>query len=307
MDSSTKCIRIGTRGSLLARTQTDLIVTALQDLYPNLTLQITILKTSGDIHQYVPFNQVGTKGMFVKEIEQALLSGEIDLGVHSLKDMPSELPEGLQLSCTPEREDPRDALVSACGLPLAMLPLHAVVGTSSLRRKAQIRAFRPDIEVKDLRGNLDTRLRKLTEGDYTAIVLASAGLHRLGLRQKITEYLPVNLCLPAVGQGALALETRTDDLSTISLLAPLHHLETALAVNAERAFLHRLEGGCSVPAGAYAQIVGQEIYITGILANIDGSIVRKAQEKGSIHDSESLGIRLAERLLEMAGGSIPKG
>jgi len=307
LDYSKQKIRIGTRGSVLARTQTDTIVTALQNLYPELIIQITILKTSGDAQQNVPFNQVGTKGMFVKEIEQALLEGEIDLGVHSLKDMPSELPEGLHIACIPKREDPRDALVSSSGLPLAMLPIHAVIGTSSLRRKSQIKAFRPDLVVQELRGNLDTRLSKLEQGDYSAIVLAVAGLNRLGLSQKITEHLPVNLCLPAVGQGALALETRIDDKKTASLLAPLHHSETAIAVSAERAFLRRLEAGCSVPAGAYAQIVNEELYITGILADVDGSIVRKAQEEGSIHDSEKLGTRLAERLLEMSGGTVPKG
>jgi len=291
----------------LARTQTDLIVTALQNLYPQITLQITILKTSGDNRQDIPFNQVGARGMFVKEIEQALLNNEIDLGVHSLKDMPSELPEGLRIACIPEREDTRDALVSSSGLPLAMLPLHAVIGTSSLRRQSQIRAFRPDIKIQELRGNLDTRLRKLEEGEYDAIVLACAGLNRLGMSRRITERLPVNLCLPAVGQGALGVETRQDDAETIALVAPLHHAETALAVNTERAFLRRLEAGCSVPAGAYAQIAGEELYITGILADVDGSIVRKAREEGSIHDSERFGMRLAERLLEMAGGAVPQG
>lgn len=301
MNPDHKRIRVGTRGSLLARTQTGLVVQQLQALHPDVEFVTQTIQTTGDARQNVPFAAVGTKGMFVKEIEQALLEGEIDLGVHSLKDMPSDLPDGLALVCVPQRENPLDALISRQKLDsLLSLPQNAIVGTSSLRRQVQIRFLRPDLQLRELRGNLDTRLRKLDSGEYDAIVLACAGLNRLGLVDRVSVALDVETCCPAVGQGALALEARSNDSATIALLAPLHHPETAKAVEAERAFLHRLEGGCSIPAGAYATISNGKMTVRGVLASPEGDRLWKAVEIGESSQSEELGIALADSLLQQS-------
>lgn len=302
-----KRLRIGTRGSLLARTQTGMVVERLQAANPELVIATQIIQTTGDVQRNVPFAQVGTKGMFVKEIEQALLDGVIDVGVHSLKDMPSELPEGLELSCVPKREDPLDALLSRNGLMFAQLPQGAVVGTSSLRRQAQLRGLRPDLRLEELRGNLDTRMKRLDDGEYDAILLAVAGLNRLGLASRITESLTPDVCVPAAGQGALALETRCGDMATLELLMSVHDTETAAAVTAERAFLAALGGGCSVPAGALATIQGSRLHIIGLIAAPDGRQVLRAEREGEVSAAAQIGAELSATLLAQGGRDLLKG
>ncbi len=300
-------LRIGTRGSLLARTQTEMVVQQIRAANPGLLVETHIIQTTGDVQRNVPFAQVGTKGMFVKEIEQALLDGSIDVGVHSLKDMPSELPDGLELACIPAREDPRDALLTRSGLTFAHLPAQAIIGTSSLRRQAQFRALRPDFRLEELRGNLDTRLRKLEEGAYDAILLAVAGLNRLGLAERITERLEADVCVPAAGQGALALETRCGDTITLAMLNSLHHPATAAEVTAEREFLAALGGGCSVPAGALATAEGEELRIVGLIAAPDGSRVVRAERTGTVSGAKQLGAELGAALLDSGGRDLLKG
>jgi len=252
---------IGTRGSALALWQTRYVGGRLRAAAPDLDVQIKIIQTRGDLVRDRALSQVGGKGLFVKEIENALLTGEIDLAVHSLKDMPTEQPEGLSLGSILERAEPRDALVVRGGAGgLEGLPSGARVGTSSLRRRAQLLAVRPDLQLLDLRGNVDTRLRKLREGQYDAVVLAVAGLVRLGYADAINQVLPLDLMLPAPGQGALCIEVRADDGSTQDLIAALDHPPTRWAAQAERAFLRRLEGGCQVPIGAYAEVSGDLLH-----------------------------------------------
>lgn len=277
----------------------------LQEIHPGLQVVIEIIQTTGDLRRDVPFAQVGTKGMFVKEIEQALLDDAIDIGVHSLKDMPSELPEGLELACVPERENPLDALISRNGERLEHLPQGAVVGTSSLRRQAQLRHFRPDLRLEELRGNLDTRLRKLEEGQYDAILLACAGLRRLGFAGRITEEIAPAISVPAAGQGALALETRSGDTETLELLSPLHHRDTADCVAAEREFLAALGGGCTVPAGALATLDNDFLTLTAILAAPDGSQVLRVRREGHRSEAAQMGQATAEYLLAQ-GEVLPR-
>jgi hydroxymethylbilane synthase len=303
----TNRLRIGTRGSLLARTQTEAVAELLRAAHPELVITIEIIHTTGDMNRDVPFAQVGTKGMFVKEIEEALLSDAIDVGVHSLKDMPAELPTGLVLACVPIREDPLDALLSRSGIGMSALPYGAVVGTSSIRRQAQLRAVRPDLQLAELRGNLDTRLRKLDEGQYEAIVLACAGLNRLGLANRITERLSPMTCVPAVGQGALALETRAEDAASRALLAAIHDGDAADSVEAERGFQFSLNGGCSVPAGALATLDGNVISLRAVIAAPDGSCLLQEIGTASRADARALGMRVAETLLTRGGRDILKG
>ena len=304
LDGGRGVVRIGTRGSLLARTQTGWIADRIRDANPGLRIEIEIIQTTGDLRRDVPFAAVGTKGMFVKEIEQALLEGRVDVGVHSLKDMPSELPEGLELACVPVRENSCDALLARTGGSLADLAHGAVVGTSSIRRSAQLRHFRPDLSVIELRGNLDTRIRKLDEGEYDAIVLAAAGLNRLGWGDRITEQLSREICVPAAGQGALALETRTGDAATLAWLAPVHDAETADAIAAERAFLAALGGGCSVPAGAHAEVRGASLSLLAMIAAPDGSRVVRAEAADARAEAAALGARIAARLLSEGGREL---
>jgi hydroxymethylbilane synthase len=300
-------LRVGTRGSMLAMTQTRWVVAQMQRFHPALEVVIEIIQTTGDMRRDVSFAQVGTKGMFVKEIEQALLSGAIDVGVHSMKDMPGLLPEDLSIACIPAREDPRDALIAREGITLDSLSQDAIVGTSSLRRQALLRAYRPDLKVKELRGNLDTRLRKLEEGHYEAIMLACAGLNRLGLQNRITQRLSPAICMPAVGQGALALEIRTEDQETRTLLSPLHDLDTEITVTAERAFQAALNGGCTIPAGALATLLSDQLSIEGVIAATDGSTVLREQAVGLRSEACLLGSHVAERLLARGGAELLKG
>jgi len=297
-------LRIGTRGSKLARWQAEWVKVRLTETYPDLSVELRIIKTSGDKIVDVPLAAIGGKGLFVKEIENALLDGRVDLAVHSMKDVPMAIPQGLEISCVPRREDPFDALISQSGERLVGLVPKARIGTSSLRRQAQLLNYRPDFEMVSLRGNLDTRLRKLEEQNLDAIVVASAGLRRMGLEHRRTERIPAEICLPAIGQGALAIETNRDDQDVREAIAFLNDPETAVTVRGERAFLRRLEGGCQVPIAAYAQLAGDTLRIEGLVASVDGKDMVRDRVSGSNGDAEALGVRLAERILNSGGDRI---
>jgi hydroxymethylbilane synthase len=297
---------LGTRGSKLAVHQSQWVQARLQELAPGLTISLKRIQTSGDKILDVPLAKIGGKGLFVKEIEDALLSREIDLAVHSMKDVPTALPEGLDILCVPPREDPRDALITRDGCRLDQLKLGAKIGTSSLRRQAQLLHYRSDFVIEMLRGNLDTRLRKLREGQFDAIVLAAAGLRRLGWDAEITEYLPVHLSLPAIAQGALGIEARSDDPVVRDLLSRFEHRPTRITVTAERALLHRLEGGCQVPIAAHAVLEDERLTLDGLVASVDGRRVIRHQIQGPQAEAQYLGTRLAERLLADGGDVILK-
>lgn len=297
---------LGTRGSKLAVHQSQWVQARLQELAPDLTISLTRIQTSGDKILDVPLAKIGGKGLFVKEIEDALLSREIDLAVHSMKDVPTALPEGLEILCVPSREDPRDALITRDGCGLDQLKPGARIGTSSLRRQAQLLHYRPDFIIAMLRGNLDTRLRKLHDGQFDAIVLASAGLRRLAWEQEITQYLPVDVSLPAIAQGALGIEARSDDTFVRELLARFEHPATRITVTAERALLHRLEGGCQVPIAAHAVLEGDILRLDGLVASVDGRRIIRHQITGAAAEAFRLGTTLAERLLADGGDVILK-
>ncbi len=290
-------LTIGTRGSALALWQTERVAAELRRLKPALEIVIEKIRTKGDIIHDVALARIGGKGLFVKEIEDALLEGRIDLAVHSLKDLPTTLPEGLTIGAVLAREDARDALVSRLNLPLAQLPEGARLGTSSLRRAAQLRAYRPDFRIVNLRGNVDTRLRKAMSGEYEAVLLAAAGLDRLGHADRITEILSSDVIMPAVGQGALAVEVRADDEATRSLVALLNDREAQMATRAERSFLKRLGGGCQVPIAAYGLIEDEALTLRGLVASVDGRQVVRGQKAGHPDQAEELGQALAEELL----------
>jgi hydroxymethylbilane synthase len=345
-----KTLVIGTRGSKLALAQSNQMAAALRAAHPGLEVELRVISTVGDRVLDVALSAVGDKGLFVKEIEAALLAGEVDLAVHSCKDLPSALPPGLTIAAYPPRADPRDALVLRANSELRienienvessasdgaasarafsqfsilnsqLLPQGAVVGTSSLRRACQLRALRPDLTLRDIRGNVDTRLRKLLDGQFDAIVLAAAGIHRLGLAQPSDEAaqtfslfdasftmapLPPTTMLPAVAQGALAIEARADDAATLRLLQALDHAPTRTTTTAERAFLRRLEGGCQVPMAAYAELnVGNTIQLRGLVGALDGSRVVQGEREGNLEDAEALGIALAEDLLAKGAAAL---
>ncbi len=290
---------IGSRGSKLALWQANHVKATLESL--GYECRLEIIKTSGDLRTNVPFKEVGNKGIFTKEIEEALLAGTIDLAVHSLKDMPTKLPEGLTISATPEREDVRDALI---GHTLAGLPAGARVGTGSLRRTAQLSALRPDLHIEAIRGNVDTRLRKLESGEYDAIVLAAAGLRRLGLDGHIAEYLSVEQMCPAVGQGALAIESRDDGGPGMQACLRLDHAATRAAITAERGVLARLGGGCEVPIGAYAHVTGDSLHLRGIVITPDGKRMVRDELSGPVGDAAAMGALLGDKLLAAGAGEI---
>ncbi|WP_134684804.1 hydroxymethylbilane synthase [Brevibacillus migulae] len=300
--------KVGTRRSMLALTQTNWVIDQLKQLDPTATFETHEIVTKGDKILNVTLSKVGGKGLFVKEIEQSLLDRETDMAVHSLKDMPSELPEGLTIGAIPKRVDPRDVLLSKEGKTLDQLPHGAIVGTSSLRRSSQLLAYRPDLVIESIRGNIDTRVRKLEEGNFDAIVLAAAGLERVNWKGTISQFLPVDISIPAVGQGALAIECRSDDEEMLALLSQFDHLPTRLAVTAERAFLHKLQGGCQVPIGAYATVEESStgelpvISMVGLVGAPDGS--RLFIEKQSGTDPVTLGRELAERVLAQGAGEV---
>lgn len=295
---------LGTRGSKLALCQSEWIQSKIQEVAPEVRVTLRKIQTSGDKIVDVPLAKIGGKGLFVKEIEDALLAREIDFAVHSMKDVPAQLPDGLDILCVPPREDARDAFISREGCSFQNLPIGATVGTASLRRQAQLLHARPDLQITMLRGNLDTRLRKLKEGQFDAIILAAAGLHRLAWAQTITEYLSPILSLPAIGQGALGIEGRADDDFVRSILLRLDDQATHTTVTAERAFLRRLEGGCQVPIAAHAALFDNDLVLDGLVASVDGKTVIRDQITGTHQEAHSLGVQLAERLLSRGGDKI---
>jgi len=299
-----KKIRIGTRGSALAVWQSEWVKSRLQERHPGLDVELVKIKTTGDKILDVPLAQVGGKGLFVKEIETALLEERVDLAVHSMKDMPAEIPPGLCIGVVPEREDCRDVLISRNGEPFKDLRQGARIGSSSLRRCAQVQAARPDISVHSLRGNLDTRIKKLKTENLDAIILAAAGVRRLGLADLITEYIPQSVMLPAIGQGALSIEIRDNDPTIRDIVAPMDHRETRLAVETERAFLVRLEGGCQVPIAGRAVVTGDSVEMTGLIAEIDGSVIYRETKSSPVGKRVALGQELADLLLKQGGKEI---
>lgn len=292
-----KIIRVGTRESKLAVVQSQWVIDQIGKKFPQLQFELIKIKTSGDVILDQRLDKIGGKGLFIKELESALIKGTIDIAVHSIKDMPTELPEELAISAISKREDARDALVTAHGRTLAELPPNAVIGTSSLRREVQILQKNPGLKMKTLRGNVLTRINKLLEGEYDGIILAMAGLKRLGLEDKAAQCFNVEDMIPAVGQGALGIETRKgEDIDY--LLQSVHDEETALAVEAERAFLIKLNGGCSIPIGAHAVIDGDRMKVSGMLAEENGADMSKASVEGSKYDGVELGERLADIIME---------
>lgn len=301
---SEQAIRIATRKSPLAMWQAEHVAAALRQAHPDLAVEILGMSTQGDKILDTPLAKIGGKGLFVKELEERMLSGEADIAVHSMKDVPVELPPGLHLAVIMEREDPRDAFVSNQHASLADLPQGARVGTSSLRRQCQLADRRPDLDIIPLRGNVNTRLRKLDEGKYDAIILAAAGLLRLGFGERIRSFIAIDDSLPAIGQGAIGIECRADDALVNALLQPLHHAPTASRVRAERAMNHRLEGGCQVPIGGHAILEGEHLTLRGLVGTVDGSEIVRAEISGPTSDADQLGTALAEELLEHGAADI---
>ena len=294
-------IRIGTRRSPLALAQAEWVRARIRERRPGAVVEVVAIKTSGDRFQDVPIEQIGAKGVFIKEIEEALLDGGIDVAVHSMKDLPTEIPDGLAIAAVPEREDPRDVMVSHVAASLAELPAGARVGTGSLRRRAQVLNRRPDLTVAPIRGNVGTRLAKLRRGEVDALLLALAGLKRLGREWEATQALPPDICLSAVAQGALGLETRRHETERLRFL---NHEPSALEVEAERAFLRRLEGGCQVPVGARAVAAPDRITLAGMVADASGRPIFRSEISGAPAEAASLGTQLAERLLDEGAGAV---
>lgn len=297
-------IRIATRHSPLAMWQANFIKSELLKHHPDLIVELLPMKTKGDKILDTPLAKVGGKGLFVKELEVAILEGRADIAVHSIKDVPVDFPEGLGLTTICEREDPRDAFVSNHYQQLDKLPEGAVVGTSSLRRQCQILALRPDIIIKNLRGNVNTRLRKLDEGEYDAIILAAAGLIRLKMQNRITSLIEPEVSLPAVGQGAVGIECRLDDEQTINLLKPLEDAKTRIRVTAERAMNLKLQGGCQVPIGSFATLENEQLFLRGLVGSVDGKEIIRKEITGHQNDAQQLGVSLAEQLLACGAEEI---
>lgn len=304
MTEKTKLVRIATRKSALALWQAEFVKAQLEHFHDDVHVELVPMSTQGDIILDTPLAKIGGKGLFVKELEQAMLDGRADIAVHSMKDVPVEFPDDLELHTICEREDPRDAFVSNNFANIDALPQGAIVGTSSLRRQCQIRAMRPDLEIRDLRGNVNTRLAKLDSGQYDAIILAAAGLIRLEMGERIRDFIEPEVSLPANGQGAVGIECRIDDTVTKALLAPLEHNETRIRVNAERAMNRHLEGGCQVPIGAYALVEGDQVHLRGLVGAIDGSEILRDEISGHVDDAEKLGVELAKKLLVQGADKI---
>ncbi len=301
----TDSIIIGTRASKLALWQSEHIKEKLQQHFPGLSIEVKKIQTTGDKILDSPLAKIGDKGLFTKQIEVALLDGEIDLAVHSLKDLPTAIPEGLTIGAITRREDPRDAFVSKNGVTLDDLPPGAFVATSSLRRRAQLLAHRPDICLEDIRGNVDTRLSKLEANEnLSAIILANAGLTRMGFEKRITHLLQTDVMLPAVGQGALGIEIRQDDQRVREIVATQDHVETRAGTLAERALLAKLEGGCQVPIGAYGRVENEALILDGLVASLDGTTVFRDRVEGSIDAPEALGLKLAEMLIGQGADEV---
>lgn len=294
--------KIGTRGSRLALVQANWVKDKLQKHYSDYKFEICIIKTQGDIKKDVPLEIIGGKGVFVKDIQRALLDRTIDLAVHSMKDVPARLPEGLTMGAVPIRENPQDVLISVSGLSLENLPKGARVGTSSLRRTLLVKEMRPDLETLPIRGNVETRIEKMREGQYDAIILAAAGIHRIGgdLVDEISQYLPVEEFIPAVGQAALGIEVRGESRAA-SIIKVLHHEESGYAVGAERAFLRKLNGNCKIPIAAHAVVEGENIIISGVIAKDKDSKLYYGSKKGPVNEFEKIGGTLAEEIIKKAG------
>lgn len=299
-----KTIRIATRKSALALWQAEYVKAELLRYHPGLTVELVPMSTQGDKILDTPLAKIGGKGLFVKELEQAMLDDRADIAVHSMKDVPVEFPDGLMLHTICPRENPQDAFVSNQFKSIDELPRGAVVGTSSLRRQCQLKALRPDLTVRDLRGNVNTRLAKLDNGEYAAIILAAAGLIRLGFEQRIAALMPVETSLPANGQGAVGIECRSDDKEVQQLLSALEHHDTRICVLAERAMNRKLQGGCQVPIGAYAVIEGGTLWLRGLVGSLDGSEIIRHQVRGPVAEAEQLGVALAEHLLSQGADRI---
>lgn len=299
-----RTLRIGTRGSALALQQTQEVVAQLQTMRPDVRVEIVEIRTTGDRIQDVPLAKIGDKGLFVKDIEEAMLEGRIDWAVHSVKDLPSQLPLGLSLGIVATREDPSDVLVAREGLTLARLPERAIIGTSSLRRRAQLLHWRPALTIIPLRGNVDTRLRKLYTEGLDAIVIAAAGLMRMGWEERISDIIPAEICLPAVGQGALGVEMRSDDDEAHRLFVPLTSQVIEATITAERSFLAHLQGGCQIPIAALAAVVGEQVWLRGMISSVDGRSLLRGERWGPVESPERLGAELAEDLLQRGGAAI---
>jgi len=299
-----KLLRIGSRASRLALWQAEHVAQRLQAIDDGISVEIVTIKTTGDINLDSPLSKIEGKGFFTKEIEKALLEERVDLAVHSLKDLETSMPRGLTIAAVLEREDPRDVLIGREGVKLDDLPSRSVVGTSSLRRKAWLSHLRPDLQTSDLRGNVPTRLQKYRDGDFDCLILAAAGVKRLGFEQHIAEYLPPDRFSPAVSQGALAVQVREGHTTTLDSVAPLDHAETRAATFAERAMLHRLEGGCQVPVGALGTVRSGTLTLTGAVCSLDGSSLVKGERSGAVSQCEKIGESLAETLLADGAGTI---
>ena len=303
---SSREIRIATRKSALALWQAEYVKARLIEAHPGLLVTLVPMVSRGDKLLDSPLSKIGGKGLFVKELETALLENEADIAVHSMKDVPMDFPEGLGLFCICEREDPRDAFVSNTYTSLDELPQGSIVGTSSLRRQAQLLTRRPDLEIRFLRGNVNTRLAKLDAGEYDAIILAAAGLIRLGFEDRITSAISVDDSLPAGGQGAVGIECRSIDSEIHALLAPLHHQDTAIRVTAERALNKHLNGGCQVPIACYAVLEGEQIWLRGLVGDPNGGLLLSAEARAPRSDAEALGVQVAEDLLSQGANDILK-
>ena len=297
-------IKVGTRGSKLALTQTNLVADSLKKIGLGITVKICVIKTSGDIMQDVALTKIGGKGVFVKEIEDALLSGTVDLAVHSMKDVPTEIPEGLTFAAIMKREDVRDVLVSKDNRKMEFMPRGARIGTGSMRRSAQLLAILPDLSIVSLRGNIETRVKKIEAENLQGVILAAAGMKRLGLTEKISQYLPIETMLPAVGQGALGLEIRENDDDLKAIVANLNHAPTAAEITAERSFLRHLGGGCLLPIAAFGKLEGDKLSLEGLVAAPNGESVIRDKVRGSIAEADELGLRLAEMIMEKGGKKL---
>lgn len=292
-------IKIATRKSALALWQAEFVKAELEKAHPHIAIELVPMTTKGDVILDTPLAKVGGKGLFIKELEVAMQKGEADIAVHSMKDVPVEFPDGFGLHAICQRENPLDAFVSNKYEDIVSLPKGAIVGTSSLRRQVQLKAYRPDVQIKDLRGNVNTRLAKLDEGQYDAIILASAGLIRLNMADRIRQEISSRVSLPAVGQGAVGIECRTEDAELVALLQPLNHPDTATRVVAERALNAKLQGGCQVPIGSFCEIIDNQLHLRGLVGSISGKQIIMAEQYGDIAEPEQLGNAVAEKLLEL--------
>ena len=295
---------IGSRGSDLALWQANYVKTSLENLFPEDQFEIKIIYTTGDRVIDTALSKIGDKGLFTKEIEAALLDGSIDMAVHSLKDLQTEQPDGLVIGTVCERETPNDIFISKSGGEIDVLPRGARVATGSLRRRSQLLHYRPDLNIEEIRGNVPTRLRKFDESDLDGMILAYAGVYRLGLGERVSQLIPFEIMLPAVGQGAVAIEIRSDDQRTAAAVAKLNHQPTRTCITAERAFLRRLEGGCQVPIGAYATLTGESVTLEGIVGSLDGNVVFRESLSGKAEDADSIGTKLADSLIALGAREL---